>query len=87
MRTTLVIDDQIYRQVKLVAAQDNSTISSVVEEALRSLIERRTACPATPNRPMPLAQSAGWVKPGVDIYDSRQLTEILDEGRDRDVLR
>lgn len=69
------------------AAQDNSTSYSVVEEALRSLIERRPAWPLPPNRPMPLAQSAGWMRSGIDIYDSRQLTEILNEGRDRDVQR
>ena len=41
MKTTLVIDDQIMRQLKEEAARRGTTVSSVVESALRLLLQHR----------------------------------------------
>jgi hypothetical protein len=40
MRTTLVIDDELLRQVKRKAAERNATISDIVNDALRQCLER-----------------------------------------------
>lgn len=39
MRTTLNIDDQLYREVKVRAALEGSTVTQLVETALRGLME------------------------------------------------
>ncbi len=39
MRTTLNIDDQLYRKVKVRAALEGRTVTQLVETALRGLVE------------------------------------------------
>ena len=41
MRTTLVLDDQLIRQAKRRAAERNTTLSAVVNEALREALRDR----------------------------------------------
>jgi hypothetical protein len=38
MRTTLDIDDDLYQQAKVEAARSGRTVTSLVEDALRSLV-------------------------------------------------
>ena len=40
MRTTLVLDDELFRQIKRQAAERNVTISDIVNNALRELLAR-----------------------------------------------
>ena len=40
MRTTLIIDDDLLRQAKRLAAERNVTVSSLVNEALREALRR-----------------------------------------------
>lgn len=63
------------------------TVSSVIEEALRMLLARRSERPTQAVSQMPLATEATWVRPGIDIYDNSHLGQILDSGRDVSVLR
>lgn len=41
MKTTLEIEDQLYRAVKAKAAQEGKRITDLVEEGLRMCLERR----------------------------------------------
>ena len=43
MRTTLVLDDQLLRQAKRQAAERNTTLSAVVNDALRESLRERPA--------------------------------------------
>lgn len=45
MRTTLVIDDALFRRAKVAAAKHGSTMSELVERALRDVL-REDATPA-----------------------------------------
>lgn len=45
MRTTLVIDDALFRRAKVAAAKQGSTLSELVERALRDVL-REDATPA-----------------------------------------
>ncbi len=38
MRTTLILDDDLARKAKLLAAEDHRTLSDVVNQALRELV-------------------------------------------------
>ena len=40
MRTTVTIDDALLRAAKVLAAREDRSMSSVLEEALRALLER-----------------------------------------------
>ncbi|BDZ40711.1 hypothetical protein GCM10025865_32790 [Paraoerskovia sediminicola] len=58
MRTTLHLPDDLYRDVKRTAAQEGRTVTSLVEDALREELRRRTAAPGRP-----------YVVPTVDLGD------------------
>ena len=86
MRTTLVLDDAIYRRAKLSAVERGVTVASVIEEALQLLLSRQSGN-ETDLGPMPVDDSPGWLHPGVDINDTSALLGLVDEGKDVDVLR
>ena len=75
MRTTLVIDDHLFRELKRRAAEENRTLSEVTQEALRrGLIRGKTARRA--RRARLVSFSMG--KPRVDLADRDQLYDVLD---------
>jgi hypothetical protein len=74
VRTTLTIDDEVYRQIKSLAAVTGRSVGSVVEEALRVALARAQQGPA-PVRPLPV--SAGTPLSGVDLDDSAALLDTM----------
>ena len=83
MKTTLVLDDALYRRAKVLASERGATVSSIVEEALRLMLSVDNA-PALPAGDMP---SWSMGRPRVDISDSRAVRATLDDARDVDALR
>jgi len=76
MKTTLVIDDGVMRRLKEEAARRRTTISDLVEAALRALLDRRPergdSVPPLPAFDLGRAQ--------VDISDREALYQAM-EGR------
>lgn len=83
MKTTLVLDDDLYQRVKVLASQRNRTVSSVVEDALTLMLSADAPTNA-PTEPMP---SWDMGQPLVDIDDARSLRQTLDTDRASDALR
>jgi len=80
MRTTVNIDEHLLAEAKLIAARSHRTIGSVMEDALRKLINDH-AVPAS-DQPYKLPSfPGGGLQPGVDIYDKDQIEELMDDGR------
>jgi hypothetical protein len=76
MKTTLVIDDKVLRQLRREAARQGRTISELVEAALRAFLERKDAAPkALP--PLPSFDGGGAY---VDVADRDALYQAM-EGR------
>jgi hypothetical protein len=75
MRTTLVIDDVLFRELKRRAAEERRTLSEVTQETLRRGLARREP-PRRPRRVKLVSFAMG--KPAVDLADRNQLYEILD---------
>ena len=85
MRTTIRIDDELYREVKAKAARSGQTVAAVLEDAVRRGLnppEQRTASVYTP-RP----SGRGGLRPGVDLTSNASVWETLDEGVPIDELR
>lgn len=76
MRTTLVIDDDLYREIKALAAQSGTTVTSVVERALRDTLERTAARPAPR---LPTLPQTGGTRPGVNLRDNASIRDLDDE--------
>jgi hypothetical protein len=78
MRTTLDIDDHVLRQAKQLAAREGTTLTRIVEEALRD----RVARPRDRGKPfrLRLLTKKGRLIPGVNLADRDALYERM-EGR------
>jgi len=74
MRTTLNLDDDLYREVKVVAAERGVSATSVIEDALRAALRARVA----DRRPeFPVSSRTGGLRPGVNLDDRDQLYDLL----------
>lgn len=81
MRTTLMLPDDLYRQVKRAAADGDRTVTSFVEEALRAALTRRDDAAHAPHEPYRVAPTgSGGLQPGVDLTDTAALLDAM-EGR------
>lgn len=80
MRTTMIINDELYRQVKERARAEERTVTSFVEEALRRELkhadEPRAPFVVKPYSPPPGREGT---LPGIDLTDKDQIQAILDE--------
>ncbi len=81
MRTTVILPDALYRQVKERARADDATFTSILETALRrELARREQSSPGPVDVQLAPASGSGGVRPGVDIADNAALLEIMEEG-------
>jgi predicted transcriptional regulator len=75
MKTTLMIDDNVYRRLKREAAARRQTVSALVEAALRQYLAFKAQA-----RDLPALPSADLGEPLVDIADREALYQAM-EGR------
>jgi hypothetical protein len=84
MRTTIRIDDEVYRRVKQVADRSDRTIGQVIEDAVQ--LAFRPAQIDVPIPALPVYGGSG-VMPGVDLTSNRSVAETMDEDVPLDAMR
>lgn len=77
MRTTVILDDDLLRQVKQYAAEEDMTFTAVIHQALRELLARRSRVVEQERAPLPSFSGQG-LQPGVDLDDTAALLELMD---------
>jgi hypothetical protein len=77
MRTTINLDDEVLKQAKLLARQSGTTLTAVIEDALRERIARRHGTASRAPVRLPTVAGRG-VLPRVDLDDSGALRELMD---------
>jgi len=84
MRTTIRIDDEVYRRVKQIADRSDRTIGQVIEDAIQVAFRpvRNDASVAE----LPVYGGSG-VMPGVDLTSNRSIADAMDEDVPLDALR
>jgi len=86
MRTTVDLNDQLYKQAKHLAAERHQTLTAVLEEGLRYLIQRKSS--EKSRKPFKIITFNGdGLMPGVDLDDNSALADLMDEGLDADHRR
>jgi hypothetical protein len=85
VRTTIRIDDDLYREVKAMAARSGRTVAAVLEDAVRRGLHVDGASATTPYALTPLGRAG--VRPGVDLSSGAAIAEILDDDVPIDALR
>lgn len=85
MRTTIRIDDDLYRRAKASAARRGMTVGQLIEDAVRMALRPRTVDQArVPDLPV---YGGSGTMPGVDLADPRALRDVMDEGLGASALR
>jgi len=85
VRTTVRIDDDLYRRAKADAARRGQTVGELMEDALRAAL-RRPPRDASELPELPVFGGGGTL-PGVDLGDSRALSDLMDAESGLDALR
>ncbi len=81
MRTTVRLDDRLLADAKRYAASSGRTLTSLIDEGLRSVLARRAA--ATPAGPVTLPTGGtGGLRPGVNMESNAALLDVMDHGHD-----
>jgi hypothetical protein len=78
MRTTLDIDDSVLRQAKKLAAEENKTLTRIIEEALRVRLSPKAR--GGKKFKLRLLTKTGRMIPGTNLADRDLLYERM-EGR------
>lgn len=76
MRTTIRLDDDLLRVAKQHAAAHGTTLTKLIEDALREVLARRPARDAKPFRLVTFGE--GGLRPGVNLDDSAALLDLMD---------
>ena len=85
VRTTVRLDDDLYREVKARAAREGRTVASVLEDAVRVGMRRPAKAEARPF--VPTTFGSGGLMPGVDLSNNASLSELLDADTPLEKLR
>lgn len=85
MRTTVDISDPVLEQARRAARERGSTLSRLVDDALR----REFSASADPSPPVeiPVFRGGSGLAPGVDLSSNRSIQELLDDGSAVEDLR
>jgi hypothetical protein len=77
MRTTIRINDRLLAEAKKMAAERGTTLTAVIEDALREAHSRRN--PQARRRRFRLPTSGrGGLQPNVDLNDSAALLDLME---------
>ncbi len=79
MKTTLNIHDALLAEAKVVAAQQQSTLTRLIEEGLRLRLRAATAPLPRRRRPMPVFHGEGGLAPGLRGLSTRELLDAADD--------
>lgn len=80
VRTTLILPDALYREVKSTVAASGETMTSFVEEALRDALRRRISDAPARVDFVVVPTGSGGLQPGVELDDGAALLDAM-EGR------
>lgn len=79
MRTTVTIDETLYSEVKELAAREQSSVGSVIEDALRLLLREHKFALSLELAPLPTFPGKLNLPPGIDPNSTSEILDYLDE--------
>jgi hypothetical protein len=77
MRTTINLPDDLLAQLKKLAAASGTTVTALIQDALRESLARRRR-PLRPPRVELPTFGTGGLQPGVDLDDSAALLDLTE---------
>lgn len=77
MRTTIRLDDHLFREAKKLAAESGRTLTAVIEDALRETLARARGRRAG-KRPPRLPTFSGALRPGIDLDSNASVLDAME---------
>lgn len=81
------LDERLLREAKAVAAEEQRTLTAIIDDALRQFLARRSAGRGKREPVKLITFGSGGLRPGVDLDNTAALLELLDAGKPLDKLR
>lgn len=78
MRTTISLPDDLLREAKVMAAREDRSMSSLLEEALRALLANHTESERADRAEFTWPTYGGRATPAVDIDDNSAVLDAMD---------
>jgi hypothetical protein len=76
MRTTVILPDDLMRLAKRKAAEQNRTLTSLIEEGVRTVVSDHPR-PAKRRRVvLPVSKAKGWLRPGLTLRDIDEMDDL-----------
>ena len=73
------MEDELLRRAKEIAAKRDTTLTAILEQALREWLDRQRRGRRRRRVELPVSRSGGGLLPGVDLDDT---ADLLDRMRD-----
>jgi hypothetical protein len=77
-RTTIRMRDELLRRAKRRAADEQRSLTSLIEEGVSLVLARPSGRPRAPIE-IPISRASGGLLPGVDLNHSAALEAAMDE--------
>jgi len=72
------MEEGLLRRAKRIAAERGTTLTAILEEALREWLDRPRKGRRSPPVDLPVSRASGGVRPGVDLDDGADLLERME---------
>lgn len=72
------MEDGLLRRAKRLAAQRDTTLTAILEEALREWLDRQRNRRRRERVDLPVSGATGGVRPGVDLDDTADLLDRME---------
>jgi len=79
MRTTVRLDEGLLEQARREAARRGVTLTALIEQGLRMALRRPRPSSRVERVRLPVSRATGGVLPGIDLNDSADLLDRMDE--------
>jgi hypothetical protein len=81
MRTTVRLDEGLLEQARREAARRGVTLTALIEQGLRMALRRPRSSSREERVQLPVSRATGGVLPGIDLNDSADLLDRMDDRR------
>jgi len=78
MRTTVRMEDELLRRAKEIAAQRDTTLTAILEQALREWLDRQRRRKQRRRADLPISRARGGLLPGVNLDDTADLLDRME---------
>jgi hypothetical protein len=78
MRTTVILPDELMKLAKQKAAEQNRTLTSLIEEGVRIAVTGRPRTAKRRRVVLPVSKATGGLLPGVDLRRFSDYQEVED---------